>query len=282
MRKKIILLFITIALVTGVISTKFPEESLFFGMLIYFFTSYVINKKNKEIKNMTLFMISTFIAIHFIIIIIGTMIKGIEKTHFLGFLYIFYFALSIYVGHLIAKTNILWIKIISVFSFFIITYFASEHLNTIVQQEGNFKTIDGNANYKPNTSSFEVIDSKSSMKLNLSNMNEKTIVVDFWNNNCGVCFQKFSKFQELHQKYINNKNVGFYAINTYRKKEEIIEGQRLFDSLKYNYKTYFQEKQKSDSLKIAAFPTVLVIKNNRIVFKGTIETLSLFDYKYLN
>lgn len=282
MRKKIILLFIIIALVTAIISTKFQEKCLFIGMLIYFFTSYFIIKKDKEIKNVTLFMISTFIAIHFIIILIGIVIKGTEEMHFLAFIYFAFFALSIYIGQLIAKTNTLWIKIISVISFFTITYFTSGHLYTIVSQELFFKTIDGNANYKPNSSSFEVIDNKLSSKLNLSNMNEKTIVVDFWNNNCSVCFQKFPKFQELRQKYINNKNVGFYAINTFRKKEEIIEGQRLFDSLKYNYTTYFQERQKSDSLQIYGFPTVLVIKGNRVIFKGTIETLSLFDYKYLN
>jgi thiol-disulfide isomerase/thioredoxin len=139
----------------------------------------------------------------------------------------------------------------------------------------------GEVNYNIPSNNLYVLNGKTSDTLNLNDLKDKIVVLDFWNNNCGICFQKFPQLKKLKDKYKNNDNISFYAINAYKSKEEIKIGQQLFDSLDNGINTYFLSKDKSESLRIQGFPTVLVIKNNKVIFRGSIEALSIFDKFYL-
>ncbi len=53
------------------------------------------------------------------------------------------------------------------------------------------------------------------------------------------------------------------------------------DSLKYNFKNYFQNRKISEKLNVQSFPTILVLKNGRIIFRGSVDLLFILDFIYL-
>lgn len=109
----------------------------------------------------------------------------------------------------------------------------------------------------------------------------KIYVIDSWNKGCGICFKKFPKFDKLKEKYENNTNIEFIGLNFYKKEDEILNSQYLFNSKDLNFKTYYIQVNEARQLPVTFFPTVLVLKNNKIIFRGHVETLELFSNYYL-
>ena len=55
----------------------------------------------------------------------------------------------------------------------------------------------------------------------------RIVVLDFWNRNCALCFEKFPDFQELYLKY-DGENVSFFYVNSIRNNETIENNIELF------------------------------------------------------
>lgn len=109
----------------------------------------------------------------------------------------------------------------------------------------------------------------------------KIYVIDCWNKTCGVCFQKFPKFDKLKNKFSDNKNIEFIGLNFYKEEVDVSYSQDLFDSRNLNFNTYYIQVKEGKELPVYFFPTVLVIKNNKVIFRGHLETLDTYSPLYL-
>jgi len=110
---------------------------------------------------------------------------------------------------------------------------------------------------------------------------DKTYVIDIWSKGCGVCFLKFPIFEKLKNKYENQENIKFVVLNLYNDKDNLQELQIQFDDQKLDLNNYYISKKYSEDLQTYLVPTVLVIKNRKIIFKGNVETLNVTSFYYL-
>jgi len=140
-------------------------------------------------------------------------------------------------------------------------------------------------NYTGKTKNHNKIDK---LKLIDSNGNKisidssKTIVIDFWNRNCGRCFHKFPLVKKMQRKFQNSNKVLVLAINVYKRKKDIDISEKLLEKTKNkNLINYYLSEKDAEIFKIQFVPKVIVIKDRVIIFEGNIEVLNLLDFMYL-
>lgn len=102
----------------------------------------------------------------------------------------------------------------------------------------------------------------------------KIIVLDFWSTSCAICFTKFPGLEETYLKYKNNPDVLIYAVNVPLRNDKFDETTTILKKLGYTFPKIYatSAKQVEDSLKINAYPHLLIIKNGKIRFSGILET----------
>ena len=94
------------------------------------------------------------------------------------------------------------------------------------------------------------------------------LILDFWTTSCSQCFKKFPKFESLSNKYKDEKNIIFFAVNVPTKKdknlEQIVERiqQEGYD---FNKLYALSRKEIESSLKFNLYPQVFIIKNGKVV-----------------
>jgi thiol-disulfide isomerase/thioredoxin len=99
------------------------------------------------------------------------------------------------------------------------------------------------------------------------------ILLDFFSTECGVCFQKFPYLQKLHEKYKNNSKVFICAMNVPWKRDTIGRAIAMVRKRKYTFPVLISKQGLDSILQIEFYPTVIVIKNNSLIYKGTIENV---------
>ncbi len=107
---------------------------------------------------------------------------------------------------------------------------------------------------------------------------DKIYVFDFWTTGCRNCFRKFPKFEKIKEN-CKNSNILFYAVNYKNNDETLEENLAFLREQKVNIPTLFLKEESSrlySEFQVRAFPTIIVIKNNRIIYKGGHSTLESF------
>jgi thiol-disulfide isomerase/thioredoxin len=133
------------------------------------------------------------------------------------------------------------------------------------------------------------IENMEGKKVTLSDLKGKIIIIDFWAVWCEPCRASLPFFQKAYEKYKNNKNVMFLAINTL---EKISEGEKLpfiksfINSNNYTFPVLIdnQEVNLVARLGVESLPTKFAIDKNgniqfsNIGFNGEEEMLKEIDY----
>jgi thiol-disulfide isomerase/thioredoxin len=162
----------------------------------------------------------------------------------------------------------------------IIILISSLYLAQINRQYVNFKNLTGKKNKEIKS---EVVFFNDTDTINLSKQNNKVFVVDFWNNTCSVCIKGFPKYKAFKSKNENNHNVEFIIVNVYKNEKDTARANEL---LKINnlsdLKTYFIHEKDVKDFEIDGFPVLVAVKNEKIIFRGYLETLSIFSGLYFN
>ncbi|UTA67903.1 TlpA disulfide reductase family protein [Emticicia sp. 21SJ11W-3] len=101
--------------------------------------------------------------------------------------------------------------------------------------------------------------------IDIKQLSQKVIVLDFWASWCGPCFLKFKPTQHLIDYYKDNKDVAFLFVNS---KERLgISQNEILNSISsrgYSFKVLFDEKNSLETdLKINSIPAVVIIDKNR-------------------
>ncbi len=107
---------------------------------------------------------------------------------------------------------------------------------------------------------------------------DKTYVLDFWNTSCAICFKEFPKFEKIRQQF-QNKNICFYAANYVQPKEDPENNERLLRIRDIDIPVLFfkdNREQLFNTFKVEAFPTIIAIRNDTIIYRGSNLTLSGF------
>ncbi|MBG6061002.1 thiol-disulfide isomerase/thioredoxin [Flavobacterium sp. CG_9.1] len=111
---------------------------------------------------------------------------------------------------------------------------------------------------------------KTTVKFN----KDKIIVLDFWTTSCSICFTKFPDLEQTYLKYKNNPDVLIYAVNVPLRNDKFTKTTTILKKLGYTFPKIYaaSAKQVEDSLKVNAFPHLLILKNGKIRFSGILET----------
>ena len=165
-------------------------------------------------------------------------------------------------------------KFVTLFLVLLINSFVLLYGYEIWLNKLNYGTFLGNVNYEISNNSFLYDSDNNVFKFE----KDKIYVLDFWNTTCGVCFQEFPKFEKLSHKF-QDKNIRFYAVNHMYKDENIYSNNVfLIDHDVSVPSLYFKgsKLELSKAFKVDAFPTVIIIQNNKVLYKGNNLTLKCF------
>lgn len=117
---------------------------------------------------------------------------------------------------------------------------------------------------------MEVYTSNGELK-RLDLIEDKIIVLDYWNSTCGACFKGFPKYEKIALLYKSNPKVEFYSLNIPIKRDTLGHTKKMIE--KYNYK-FSNLYAKSDSLSkvmgIKKYPHLVILKDGKIRFNGAL------------
>lgn len=125
----------------------------------------------------------------------------------------------------------------------------------------------------------EVIAHAQNDSIFLSGTQGEVIVLSFWSTVCGSCIKKFPDIEEFYKTNKNNDKIRFYSVNIPIRGDSE-EG--VFRLTK-NYETpvFFGDDSWVDFFSITSFPTLIIIKDNVIRYKGLL-TFDKNNYYNIN
>ncbi len=97
----------------------------------------------------------------------------------------------------------------------------------------------------------------------------KIYIFDFWTTSCSACIEKFPDFSRLCKKYSDNKKIEFYTVNVKLNKNEGNKSLKYILNKNYCFNNLFlKSKDEAERIDVNGYPTVLIIKNNKIIYNG--------------
>jgi len=103
--------------------------------------------------------------------------------------------------------------------------------------------------------------------------NGKYLILDFWFKGCGPCYRSFPILEEIFRK--NKDNLDIMCIN-YPIDDVKSNEFNPFENLRskgYTFPIFQGDTSLASKFKIITFPTVILIKDNEILFRGSLEEL---------
>src|SRR5690606_3917429 len=99
---------------------------------------------------------------------------------------------------------------------------------------------------------------------------DKIIVLDFWTTSCGVCCNEFPLYNDLTLKYKDDDRIELYSVNVPLKRDVFEKSVEMIEEYNYSFKNIYaiSEKEVSEELNIYAFPNIVIVKNDTIVYQG--------------
>jgi thiol-disulfide isomerase/thioredoxin len=177
------------------------------------------------------------------------------------------------ITHMIKPIKIITIILLLLCSIWVSAYGYSLWLNKV-----NFGAFYGQVNETLEVPLYFY--SANGSKYQLTNLKDKIIILDFWNSGCGYCFKSFPITSEKYSKYRSDSCIRLFAINIPLKGDSLNTPFNIINNLKYEFpvlvdRNFFAKK----ILKIYSVPTVLIMKNKIIYYRGTINSIDDFIRK---
>jgi thiol-disulfide isomerase/thioredoxin len=97
------------------------------------------------------------------------------------------------------------------------------------------------------------------------------VVLDFFNTRCGYCFADFPTVQQYYEQWKNNDRVAVYALDIPIKGDTTGMAMQLVRDRGYTFPVLVGNENLKKLFNIQAYPTVIVLQGNHIIFRGTIE-----------
>lgn len=255
------------------------ESIILVSIFLHFIIGFLVINKLKPLVGLSNKYIVLFFFVFYILF--TTIVKlnnGTAKFHF--YLLEISLIIGLFLGLIYRKSKKKYSLLVSlgfIIGFLFFTF------KVTIPLASQFKVY---GNYLGKTSNFKIdsinLTDYNGNRVYLDTKDSRIIVIDFWNNNCGICFRKFPLLKELQREYKNDINVKVIAVNVFSTNEEIKKAKELLQETGNNDITsYYMSKNDAKAFNVKWYPKVIVIKNSSIIFEGHIETLNLFKYLYL-
>ena len=255
------------------------ESIILVSIILHFLIGFLIINKIKLLESLS----NKYIVLFFFVFYI--LFKTIVKLNNATYEFEFYLLeISLIVGLSLGlifrkykKKYSLLVSLGFIIGFLFFTYKVTIPLASQFRVYGNYLGRTSNSKVE----GVNLLDSNGS-NFYLETKDSKIIVIDFWNNNCGICFRKFPLLKEIQREYKNDINVKVIAVNVFLDNEEIKKAKELlYETNNSDITSYYMSKNDAKGFNVKWYPKVVVIKNNEIIFEGHIETLNLFKFLYL-
>lgn len=113
---------------------------------------------------------------------------------------------------------------------------------------------------------------KSDVIVNNASLQGKIVMFDFWFINCGPCWAKFPKLQELHEKYENKSGVEIFAVNRPMKGDKPGALFSTIEEKQYTFAVLRGTQEDMDALGVHRYPTVMLLnRKGEIIFIGELD-----------
>jgi len=94
----------------------------------------------------------------------------------------------------------------------------------------------------------------------------KVVVLDFWATWCGPCIQAFPEYQRLHEKYRDNPEIAFYAVNTSWRNDTREMAQQFMRERGFTFPAVYDSLSRASTLlNIRSIPTTLVFDRKGVL-----------------
>ena len=187
-------------------------------------------------------------------------------------------------GFWFVKSKKLFIKILLPVVVILLALFLLKFVRYEIAQKFEKETWTGEIFKPAKLSEIEFFTDSTLNKVTIKDLQKEIYVLDFYNNNCGVCFREMPKFQTLAEKYKENTDIGFYAVNVFRDTINIAQAQRFLEKQNINLPLLFiceKDEKYVQNFGYKLFPQYNIVKNDTIIFDGYFEILDFFERKYL-
>ncbi|MGI8639952.1 MAG: redoxin domain-containing protein [Pyrinomonadaceae bacterium] len=99
--------------------------------------------------------------------------------------------------------------------------------------------------------------------ISLADLKGKIVVVNIWGTWCAPCVKEMPEMQELHKKYLNDKDVVILTINN---DEDLAKVKKFMNERKFNF-TVLRDENYLDNVEFPSFPrTWFVDREGKIAF----------------
>ena len=221
---------------------------------IILFIYFIVGLKSKSIRQ-----VFTIIAP---ILIIWT-IHLFDKTNLksVAIFYLFFIPFITSIGfHLKEKNNL--IKILIIFTFIPIGLYIYPNWFQYYENQGAIVN---------NQSPKIELTTENGLAIRLDTIQNKIIVLDFWNTSCGICFKKFPDLERISKEFKNNPNVVFYCINIPIHGDTLPKSIKMFNEGKFKLVSLYAKDTKiSDAFGFNKYPHLVIIKNGKVRYSGAL------------
>lgn len=114
--------------------------------------------------------------------------------------------------------------------------------------------------------------SKDNDTFRIKDYANKTVILDFWNTSCGVCFRKFPILQKQYDELTKNPDIVIQAVNIELERDSAMAAFEILSTKGYTFPNLKASKNMDSIFGVVVYPTVLILQDNKIVFRGNIET----------
>lgn len=119
-----------------------------------------------------------------------------------------------------------------------------------------------------------VVEDEAGQAHKIETKNGRYLILDLWFSKCAPCFKAFPELEKLYEA--QKDNIDIMCVN-HPVKEDARENYSPFKSLHdkgYTFPVFKADTSVAKKLNIQTFPTILLIKDNKIIFRGNIEDLN--------
>jgi thiol-disulfide isomerase/thioredoxin len=250
-------------------------------VILHFLVGFLLVNRIKFFDDVNnIFLISSFFFIYIIIpLIIKLLLNNIE---FYPFIKEITLIIGFTIGLLfrnIKKKSLITIPL-GIIGLFLL--FTKNIALPFSEQAHNYGNLTGKSKNFIKVNILKLVDSNGKkVYINTAN-NPKIIVIDFWNNHCGICFKKFPIIKSLQREYYDNHLISVIAINVFSDTEEIVKSKELLKQTNNSdLITYYMSEDDAKIFNLEWYPKTIIVKNNEIIFEGHIEILKLLKNMYL-
>lgn len=134
----------------------------------------------------------------------------------------------------------------------------------------NYGSVSNRINEEiPQIELFDINNLETNIEIN------DTVVYFLWHNGCGICKSLFPELEKISRLY-KFSHTKVYAVNIPYKGNDTFA---LAESFTQNYSfnnLYAKDKIVAEKLNIKVYPTVIIIHNNKIIFRGSFEQAIMY------